>query len=143
MQANKTQPLDASVDEFIDAIENDRRRTDSRAILAMMSSITGLQPVMWGTSIVGFGSHHYVYASGREGDTPVVAFSPRKSALVLYSVLSAPGNNELVAQLGPHTTGKGCLYIRDLSVTDAGVLTRMIDRAFRAKGDPGARVDGS
>jgi hypothetical protein len=130
---NKTQPVDASVEDFIAGIENDRRRDDSRAMLAMMGSITGLPPVMWGTSIVGFGTHHYVYESGREGDAPIVAFSPRKSALVVYSVIAHAGNDLLAARLGRHTVGKGCLYLPDLSVVDGDVLALMIEDAFRDK----------
>jgi len=136
--ANKTQPVDASVEDFIEGIENDRRRDDSRTMVAMMGSITGLPPVMWGTSIVGFGTHHYVYESGREGDTPIVAFSPRKSALVVYSVIAHPGNDLLAARLGRHTVGKGCLYLPDLAVIDRDVLSRMIAAAFGGETAPGA-----
>lgn len=133
--ANKTQPMDASVQSFIEGIENYRRREDSRRLLAMMGSITGLPPVMWGTNIVGFGTHHYVYESGREGDMPIVSFAPRKNALAVYSVLAQAGDEHL-AQLGPHSVGKGCLYLPDLSAIDSGLLAGMIDGAFREKSAP-------
>ena len=132
MQANKTQPVDDSVEQFIDAVPNEQRRRDSREVLTLMHAITGLPPVMWGTSIVGFGSEHYKYESGREGDMPIVSFAPRKNEIVLYSVLSYDDAN-LIETLGPHTTGKGCLYIKDLSKVDTDVLGQMIDNAFKAK----------
>jgi hypothetical protein len=92
---------------------------------------------MWGKSIVGFGSHHYKYESGREGDMPVVSFAPRKDSLVLYSVLTYNDDQQLAARLGPHTVGKGCLYIKDLAKIDKGVLGQIIERAFRADRLPG------
>jgi hypothetical protein len=132
MQANKTQPFDHSVEQFIADIADDRRRRDSQDLMALMQQVTGLAPVMWGTSIVGFGLHHYKYESGREGDTPVVSFAPRKSSLVVYGVLAYSGE-EVVASLGPHTVGKGCLYIKDLSQIDSSVLGGMIGAAVSAK----------
>ena len=134
MQANKTQPSDDSVEQFLDGVPDERRQRDSREVLRLMRDITGLDPAMWGTSIVGFGSRHYKYASGREGDMPIVSFAPRRNELVLYSLLS-PDGNPLLDQLGPHTIGKGCLYIKDLSKVDAGVLRQMVDNAFTAKDD--------
>jgi hypothetical protein len=97
-----------------------------------MKRATGKVPAMWGPSIIGFDSYHYVYDSGREGDMPVVGFSPRKPATVLYGLASFPGAEELRAKLGPHTTGKGCLYIKRLSDVDEGVLERMIAKAVAA-----------
>jgi hypothetical protein len=137
VSTNKTRPEDASVESFIAGIENGRRRDDSRTMLEMMGSLTGLPPVMWGTSIVGYGSEHYVYESGREGDTPIIAFSPRKAALVVYSVIAHAGNDLLATHLGRHTVGKGCLYLPDLSAVDREVLSRMIEGAYREKTAPG------
>jgi hypothetical protein len=128
--ANKTQPVEDSVADFIDAVANERRREDSRVALSMMREVTGLEPVMWGSSIVGFGSAHYKYASGREGDMPIVAFSPRKEALTLYVLVEDDEvERELLARLGPHSTGKVCLYIKDLSKVDLAVLRTLIERA--------------
>lgn len=134
MQANKTQPVDDSVEQFIDAVPDQQRQRDSREVLALMQAITGLPPVMWGTSIVGFGMQHYKYGSGREGDMPIVSFAPRKRELVLYSVLPQD-DFDLMERLGPHTTGKGCLYIKDLTKVDVNVLGQMIDKAFATKAD--------
>jgi hypothetical protein len=132
MQANKTQPVGDSVETFIANIPDERRRRDSKDLAGLMRDVTGLAPVMWGTSIVGFGLHHYRYESGREGDTPIVSFAPRKGSLVVYGVLAHAGE-ELAARLGPHTVGKGCLYIKDLSQVDISVLGGMIGAAFAAK----------
>jgi hypothetical protein len=100
-----------------------------------MARATGDEPVMWGPSIIGFGSRHYVYESGREGDTPLVAFSARKQALTIYGLFPAPDheNVALASTLGPHTHGKSCLYIKDLNVIDIGVLTAMITQAYHTK----------
>ncbi len=135
MEANKTQPSSESVDAFIRSIPNEQRRDDSRALAKLMGEITGETPVMWGSSIVGYGSEHYRYESGREGDMPVVSFSPRAAALTIYSVISYEQARELLEQLGPHTTSKGCLYIKDLSKVDIAVLGQMISAAFAAKHD--------
>ena len=128
--ANKTQPTPKDVQEFIDSISDEKRRDDSFALLKIMQEATGMAPVMWGTAIVGFGSLHYKYESGREGDTMVVGFSPRKAALVLYSVVAYDQEDNLLTKLGPHTVGKGCLYIKDLSKVDRQVLRQMIATAF-------------
>lgn len=131
MRANKTQPLDTSVEEFLSGVANETRQRDARAFAALAAEVIGQSAVMWGTSIVGFGSLHYRYDSGREGDTMVVGFAPRAAALVIYGLLnSAP---ELAHDLGPHTTGKGCLYVKDLSKIDTDVLRHMIDAAWTAK----------
>ncbi len=131
--ANKTQPTPKDVQEFIDTISDETRRADSYALLKIMQAVTGLPPVMWGTAIVGFGSLHYKYDSGREGDTMVIGFSPRKAALVLYSIVAYDQVDNLLTKLGPHTTGKGCLYIKDLSRIDQEVLRQMIATAFRQR----------
>jgi len=108
MAENKTKPTNASVTAFIGAIPDETRRADARALIALMRKATGEKPKMWGPSIVGFGSHHYVYDSGREGDMPLVGFSPRKAATVLYITRGFGGSEALLARLGKHTTGGGC-----------------------------------
>src|SRR5690606_23546680 len=110
----KTKPTDASVQEFLGSVDNDRRREDGFALLEMMREVTGEEPRMWGPSIVGFGSYHYKYQSGREGDTIVAGFSPRKQNLTLYLTGGLDEYGELLGRLGKHKTGKGCLYINKL-----------------------------
>jgi hypothetical protein len=98
-----------------------------------MRTITGVEPVVWGPSIIGYGTHHYRYDSGREGDTVAVGFAPRAQALVLYGVADYDQNLELAQSLGIHTTGKGCLYVKRLSDVNLDVLERMIKIAFEAR----------
>src|SRR5579864_6989682 len=103
---NKTKPTKSSVAAFIGALTNETRRTDAKMLVKLMQKASGEKAQMWGPSIIGFGSHHYRYDSGREGDMPLIAFSPRKAATVLYNVASFSGSNGLLAKLGKHTTGK-------------------------------------
>ena len=126
MAENKTKPTSASVDDFIAAIENPRRRTDALAALAIYQEVTGLEPVMWGPSIIGFGSYHYVYASGREGDMPAAAFSPRKANMTFYVGDSFEGADDLYARLGKHKKSVACLYINKLADVDVDVLREII-----------------
>jgi hypothetical protein len=133
MKANKTQATNDSVEQFIADISDDRRKRDAGALLAIMEQATGVQGKMWGTSIVGFGTYHYVNESGREGDTVAVGFSPRKQALVIYGLFHYEQHDESIAlasQLGAHSTGKGCLYIKDLSEINTAVLAKMIALAY-------------
>ena len=102
---NKTKPTKASVSAFIAAVENPTRRSDCKKVIAMMKRATGVAPKMWGPSIVGFGSYHYRYESGREGDSPIVAFSPRKQDLTLYVLGDFAEQDALLARLGKHKTG--------------------------------------
>src|SRR5262249_27825352 len=111
MAENKTKLTKINVAEFIDAIGDETKRADAKALVKVMQSATGEKPKMWGSSIIGFGSYHYVYDSGREGDMPLVGFSPRKAATVLYLMLGTGSYEAQLAKLGKHTTGKGCLYI--------------------------------
>jgi hypothetical protein len=111
------------VAEFIDALADPSRRADAKALVKLMQKAAGEKPKMWGPSIIGFGSHHYVYDSGREGDMPVVAFSPRKGATVLYGLSSSEA---LLTKLGKHTRGKGCVYIKKLADVDQKVLEDMV-----------------
>ncbi len=128
---NKTKATKASVSEFIAAVSDEAKRKDAKALVKMMKSATGEKPAMWGPSIIGFGSVHYVYDSGREGDMPLVGFSPRKPAFVLYGV--ARTSEAMLDKLGKHTTGKGCLYIKKLADVDVKVLEKMIAFAVKAK----------
>ena len=123
----KTRQNDASVSTFLGAIEDKQRRMDARKISAMMRAATGSRAKMWGTAIVGFGSYHYKYASGREGDWHLVGFSPRKENLTLYIMPGFAGFEELMAKLGRYKTGKSCLYIRQLDDVDEAVLRKLID----------------
>ncbi|MBP6786046.1 MAG: DUF1801 domain-containing protein [Candidatus Promineofilum sp.] len=126
MAENKTQFTDASVASFLDAVPDDRKRQDSYALLEMMRQITGEEPHMYGTSIVGFGKYHYKYASGREGDMPIVGFSPRKQNLTLYLLSESDEYQALRARLGKHKVGKSCLYINKLSDIDEEALREMV-----------------
>ena len=124
--ANKTQPTDASVAAFVAGIPDPRRRADSERLIALMSEVTGEPATMWGPSIIGFGSYHYRYASGREGDAPLVGFSPRKTALTLYASADEEVRADLLARLGPHKLGKGCVYVKRLSDVDEQALADLI-----------------
>jgi len=132
MAENKTKPTKQSVAAFIAALPDPAKRADSKALLKLMQSAAGEQPKMWGPSIIGFGSYHYKYDSGREGDMPVIAFSPRKPATVLYGMTGSSDAPALLAKLGNHTTGKGCLYIKKLAEVDQKVLKTLIEKSVRA-----------
>ncbi|MDX1478569.1 MAG: DUF1801 domain-containing protein [Saprospiraceae bacterium] len=127
----KTKPHKGNVDAFLASIDNEQRRDDARAVLALMQKVTGEEPVMWGPSIVGFGSYHYKYDSGREGDWFVAGFSPRKTSLTLYIMSGFKRHDELMARLGKHTTGKSCLYIKRLSDIDMSVLEELIRESIK------------
>lgn len=129
---NKTKPTAVRPSDFIAALENDRRREDAEALLAMFAEVSGEQPKMWGPSIIGFGDHHYVYASGREGDTPKIGFSPRKANLVLYGLNSAPGSEALLAELGKHRSSVACVYVNKLADVDLSVLRRLAELGYRS-----------
>lgn len=131
MTENKTKATTASVATFLDALP-EGKRADSKILIKLMREATGEKPKMWGPSIIGFGSYHYKYESGREGDSLVVGFSPRKPATVLYGLLGSSDSESLLARLGKHTTGKGCLYIKKLSDVDLKVLAALIDKGFSA-----------
>ncbi len=125
--AMKTTPTTASVDAFLDAVEDPGKRDDARAVAAMMADITGAPARMWGAAIVGFGNYHYRYQSGREGDFFETGFSPRKRALTLYIMAGFSTYQNLLARLGPHTTGKSCLYLKRLADVDDAVLRELIE----------------
>jgi hypothetical protein len=126
----KTQKND-SVTELLSGVENQRRRADAFKVLELMQEVTGEKPEMWGTSIVGFGSYHYKYASGREGDWMKVGFSPRKQNLTLYIMDGFEHYNTLLGQLGKHSTGKSCLYINKLDDVDLNVLKKLVRQSIQ------------
>jgi Domain of unknown function (DU1801) len=130
------EPTDADVDAYLDALADERRRAEARTLAGLMADVTGERPVMWGPSIVGFGTYHYRYASGREGDSPVAAFAPRAREHVVYLVSGFQDRYAKdVAALGPHRTGKGCLYLKSLDGVDLDVLRRLVDRSMRVARD--------
>jgi hypothetical protein len=128
-------PTTVDVDEFIDAVPNETRRSDARVLCELMTSLTGEPPVMWGPTIIGFGSYHYRYESGRSGDAPRAAFSPRRSNLVVYLADGfADRYPKLLERLGPHSTGRSCLYLKRLADVDLGVLRQLVERSARVAG---------
>jgi uncharacterized protein DUF1801 len=133
MADNKTKPTELSVTAYIDALTDETRRADARALVKLMRSVTGEKPKMWGPSIVGFGNCHYVYESGRQGDMPLTGFSPRKAATVLYGLTGFGEAEALLAKLGKHTTGKGCLYVRKLADVDRKVLEALVLKSVAAR----------
>ena len=127
----KTKVSRASVSAFIAAINDESVRKDCRTLIKIMKSVTKEEPKMWGSSIIGFGSYHYKYASGHEGDMCRIGFSPRTSALSIYGCGSIDQKSDAFARLGKHKTGKGCLYITRLSDVDLDQLTKIIAAAYR------------
>ena len=127
----KTKKSKASVSAFIDAVPDERRRRDARTVSGIMQEITGEKPAMWGPSMVGFGSYHYKYASGQEGDWPIVGFSPRKDSLTLYLMPGFEGYAELLGKLGKHKTGKSCLYIKTLDDVDMPTLKTLVRQSVK------------
>jgi len=133
MAENKTKATDAKVDGYLDNITDEARRKDCDALSKLMAKATKHPPQMWCSSIVGFGSYHYKYPSGREGDTCWVGFSSRKGDISLYGLNAAPSHDELLAKLGKHKAGKGCLYVRNLSDIDLKVLEKLVAEAAAAR----------
>ena len=131
MAEPKTKPTQASVKDFLNQIADKERRDDCFAVAKMMEEITGDKPKMWGPSIVGFGTWHYKYASGREGDWPIAAFSPRKRDLTLYLNIGFEKNADLMKQLGKHSKGKSCLYIKSLSDIHVPTLKKLIKTSIK------------
>ena len=138
MAENKTKPEAIDVEGFLEAVDP-QRRDDARALCALMAEVSGESPTMWGASIVGFGRHHYRYESGREGDTFLVGFSPRKQNLTLYIIDGFERHGERLAALGPHKLGKSCLYLKSLRGIDQGALRAIVADALAGAGqEPGA-----
>ena len=127
----KTKPTEVRVEDFLNQIPDRERREDCFAIAKMMEEITRSKPKMWGTSIVGFGSYHYKYASGREGDWLVTGFSPRKKNLTLYLMMGFEKYPDLMKQLGRHSTSKSCLYIKRLSDIHLPTLKKLIKQSVK------------
>ncbi len=136
----KTKPTGASVREFIAKVENPVRRKDAETALSIYQAITGVQPKMWGPSIIGYGSYHYKYDSGREGDMCAGGFAPRSSSMVFYIMGGVPETDPLFKRLGKHRMGGSCLYVNKLTDVDVGVLGRIIAKswAYMKKTYPGA-----
>ena len=131
MNDRKTKPNDASVEEVIDAAADERRRDDAREVLDLMREVTGAEPVVWGSSMIGFGRQPYTTADGKEREWFAVGLAPRKAALTLYGLTFYGSNEDLLERLGSHTTGKGCVYVKRVADLDRAVLTEMVDRAWR------------
>jgi hypothetical protein len=123
-------PNDGDVRVFIDQIDNPVRKRDAETLLQLMHRVTGEPPRMWGPTIVGFGSYHYRYASGREGDASAAGFSPRKAATTVYLADGTAAHESELERLGEHTTGAVCLYIKDLERVDLGVLESIVARSY-------------
>jgi Domain of unknown function (DU1801) len=122
----KTKQTELSVDTYIDAIADDSRRQDCRALVKLMAKATNAEPKIWGSSIVGFGSYHYKYASGHEGDACLVGFASRKNDLTLYMMSGLERHDSLMATLGKHKTGNSCLYVKRLADIDLKVLAELV-----------------
>lgn len=126
MAKNKTIATEQSVMDFIDTVVDSKKKMDSIRLLALFEKQTAKVGKLWGSSIIGFGSYHYKYESGHEGDAPLVAFSPRKDALVLYLSSEFSGRQELLDKLGKHKTGKACIYIKKIDDIEIEVLEKLI-----------------
>jgi hypothetical protein len=136
----KTKPNDASVEGFLNSIDDKRVRDDCFALVKLMKKVTKARPRMWGSSIVGFGSYHYTYASGREADWLLAGFSPRKQNLTIYITSGFENYHALLKRLGKHSTGKSCLYVKRLADVDMGTLTQLVEQSvahMRATNPPG------
>jgi len=128
---NATVPTDVDPAAFVASVPHPTRRADGAALLALMNEVTGERRAMWGPTIVGYGRYHYRYDSGREGDFLRIGFSPRKASLSLYGLQDAPGATALLAELGKHRSGVGCLYVNKLADVDMEVLRRLVELGWR------------
>ena len=136
MSERKTLPTAASVDAVVDAAPDERRRADAREVLELMQQVTGAEPVVWGSSMIGFGRQPYTTADGKEHEWFAVGLAPRKAALTLYGLTFYGSNEDLLERLGPHTTGKGCVYVKRVDALDRDVLTEMVERAWQENHRP-------
>ncbi len=128
----KTRPHDGDVHAFLETVEDPRRKADAESVLALMLEVSGTQPVLWGSSIIGFGRQGYTTADGKEHEWFAIGLSPRKAALTLYGLTYYDSNRDLLDRLGPHRTGKGCLYVTRLERLDAEVLRELVERSWAA-----------
>ena len=135
----KTKQTKASVSAFLNGIGDPKKRKDAKTVAKMMREITGKAPKMWGPGIVGYGTYHYKYATGREGDWFLTGFSSRKQALTLYIMSGFYGDEPLLKKLGKYKTGKACLYIKKLEDVDQGTLRKLIERSVQKKAQMGAQ----
>ncbi len=126
MAKNKTEETQLSVVEFLEAVADEKKRSDGYKLVEIFQNETGFEPKMWGSSIIGFGSYHYKYESGHEGDAPICGFSPRKGAISLYIALDEVNREKYLSKFGKHKSGKGCIYVNKLTDVDEGVLREMI-----------------
>lgn len=131
MTENKTKPNRQSVAAFIASLEPAERRKDCRTLLKLMRGATGVAPKMWGSGVVGFGSYHYKYGSGREGNWFVTGFSPRKQDLTLYLMAGVERYPDLLGRLGKHKTGRSCLYLKRLDDVDIAVLKKLVGESVK------------
>jgi hypothetical protein len=131
MADNKTKPTKSSVADFLNKVQDKQVRADCFAIADMMQKVSHAEPVMWGSAIVGFGTYHYVYESGREGDTVIIGFSPRKQNITLYLMGGLKNIEHELSALGKYKTSKGCLYIKSLRDVDPVVLRKIFAKAFK------------
>ncbi|MBB4826148.1 phage-related tail protein [Sporosarcina luteola] len=131
MYEQKTKVTDQSVIEFIEQVESPKKRADAYRLLDLFRDTTGYEAKMWGPSMIGFGKYHYVYASGHEGDAPLVGFSPRKAKISLYFATGDPDREDLLQQFGKHTAGKACVYINKLDDVDEQILQQLITQSVR------------
>lgn len=138
--ANKTQPTQMSVDAFLAQVAPERRRDEAERVVALFTRVTGEEPVMWGPSIVGWGSYRYTYRTGRTGEWMRVGFSPRKAQLTFYGLRDTPAADPLLTALGPHTTGVGCVYVKHLADVDLDVLADLAELGY-SRGDYDASRD--
>ena len=132
----KTHPTEVSVDDFLATVPGERRRADAEEALALMREVTGAEPVMWGPSMIGFGRQPYTTADGKEHEYFALGLSPRKTSLTLYGLTMYGSNADLLDRLGPHTTGKSCVYVKQLDALDRGVLTELIERSWQTNHHP-------
>lgn len=131
MAENKTIPTKNSVTAFLNKIKDKQMRDDCLAILAMMKEVSNAEPVLWGTAIIGVGTYHYVYESGREGDTVILGFSPRKQNISIYLMGGLSKIENELSKLGKYATGKGCLYIKSLRDVHPEVLKKIFTKTFK------------
>jgi hypothetical protein len=131
MAKNKTTETTSSVETFINKVKDETKRKDAYQIIGLMKSETGCDPKMWGPSIVGFGSYHYTYDSGHEGDAPCLGFSPRSTAIVLYLSSNFANRESLLQKLGQYKSGKSCIYIKKLEDVNIAVLKQMIKNSYK------------
>ena len=130
MAKNKTTQTQHRVADFLKKIKDEKKRKDCSAIIELITDHTGLEPKMWGTSIVGFGTYHYKYESGREGNAPLAGLAPRTNAIALYLAAHFDQKEKLLSKFGKHKTGKGCIYIQKLEDVDRSILTKMVKNSI-------------